>query len=162
MALKSGYMGHLAVPPQTIQGSMLFLDKVQSNGGAVYGYTGPVPKFRPATSAVGLLCRMYTGWDKKHPGIIAGVKELSKHGVSKNDFYYNYYAAQVLRQYGGVEWDKFNVEMRDYLVASQAQEGGAKGSWYVKGGHTSNAGRLCITSFATMMLEVYYRNLPLQ
>ena len=161
MALKSGYMGHLAVPPQTIQGSMLFLDKVQSNGGAVYGYTGPVPKFRPATSAVGLLCRMYTGWDKKHPGIIAGVKELSKHGVSKNDFYYNYYAAQVLRQYGGVEWDKFNVEMRDYLVASQAQEGGAKGSWYVKGGHTSNSGRLCITSFATMMLEVYYRHMPL-
>ena len=161
MALKSGYMGHLAVPPQTIQGSMLFLDKVQSNGGAVYGYTGPVPKFRPATSAVGLLCRMYTGWDKKHPGIVAGVKELSKHGVSKNDFYYNYYAAQVLRQYGGVEWDKFNVEMRDYLVASQAKEGGAKGSWYVKGGHTSNAGRLCITSFATMMLEVYYRHMPL-
>ncbi len=161
MALKSGYMGHLAVPPQTIQGSMLFLDKVQSNSGAVYGYTGPVPKFRPATSAVGLLCRMYTGWDKTHPGIVAGVKKLSEHGVSKNDFYYNYYAAQVLRQYGGVEWDKFNVEMRDYLVASQAQEGGAKGSWFVKGGHTSNAGRLCITSFATMMLEVYYRHMPL-
>ncbi|MAI30593.1 MAG: hypothetical protein CMM07_02845 [Rhodopirellula sp.] len=161
MALKSGYMGHLAVPPQTIQGSMLFLDKVQSNGGAVYGYTGPVPKFRPATSAVGLLCRMYTGWNKTHPGIIAGVKEISKHGVSKNDFYYDYYAAQVLRQYGGVEWDKFNVELRDYLVGSQAQEGGAKGSWYVKGGHTSNAGRLCITSFATMMLEVYYRHMPL-
>ncbi len=161
MALKSGYMGHLAVPPQTIQGSMLFLDKVQSNGGAVYGYTGPVPKFRPATSAVGLLCRMYTGWDKNHPGIVAGVKEIGKHGFSKNDFYYNYYAAQVLRQYGGVEWDKFNVEMRDHLVATQAQEGGAKGSWYVKGGHTSNAGRLCITSFATMMLEVYYRHMPL-
>jgi hypothetical protein len=161
MALKSGYMGHLAVPPQTIQGSMLFLDKVQSNSGAVYGYTGPVPKFRPATSAVGLLCRMYTGWDKTHPGIVGGVEELSKHGVSKTDFYYNYYAAQVLRQYGGSEWDKFNVEMRDFLVASQAQEGGAKGSWYVKGGHTSNAGRLCITSFATMMLEVYYRHMPL-
>ncbi|MCP4942592.1 MAG: hypothetical protein GY924_11515, partial [Planctomycetaceae bacterium] len=73
----------------------------------------------------------------------------------------NYYAAQVLRQYGGVECDKFNVEMRDYLVASQAQEGGAKASWYVKGGPTSNAGRLCITSFATMMLEVYYRHMPL-
>ncbi|MDE0863481.1 MAG: DUF5684 domain-containing protein [Rubripirellula sp.] len=161
MALKSGYMGHLAVPPQTIQGAMLFLDKVQSNSGAVYGYTGPVPKFRAATTSVGLLCRMYTGWDKTHPGIIGGVEGLSKHGVSKTDFYYNYYAAQVLRQYGGAEWDKFNVEMRDYLVATQAQKDGAKGSWYVKGGHTSNAGRLCITSFATMMLEVYYRHMPL-
>ncbi len=161
-ALKSGLMAKLAVPPQTIQGSMLFLDKVQSNGGAVYGYTGPVPSFRPATSSIGLLGRMYTGWDKTHPGIVGGLKELREQGFSKNDFYYNYYASQVLIQSGGDAWDEFNVEMRDYLVETQSQEGGAKGSWYVKGGHTSNAGRLCITSFATMMLEVYYRNLPLQ
>ena len=41
MALKSGHMGHLLVPPQTIQGSQLFLDKVSSNGGAWYGYDKP-------------------------------------------------------------------------------------------------------------------------
>lgn len=162
MALKSGYMGHLSVPPQVIQGSMLFLDKVQSNNGAVYGYDKPSTKFRPATTAVGLLCRMYTGWDKTHPGIVEGVKGLSKHGVSKKDFYYNYYAAQVLRQYGGAEWDKFNVELRDYLVAEQDQRPGYKGSWFIpNAGHTSAAGRLCATSFATMMLEVYYRHMPL-
>ena len=121
MALKSGYMGHLQVPPRIIQNSMLFLDRVQSNNGAVYGYTGPVAKFRPATTAVGLLCRMYTGWDKTHPGIVAGVKGLSDHGVSDYDMYYNYYAAQVLRQYGGEEWDKFNVKLRDLLVKKQGQ-----------------------------------------
>jgi hypothetical protein len=162
MALKSGYMGHLMVPPQVIQGSMLFLDKVQSNNGAIYGYTGPVTKFRPATTAVGLLCRMYTGWDKTHPGIVSGVAGLSKHGVSETDLYYDYYAAQVLRQYGGEEWDKFNVKLRDFLVGKQDQRPGYKGSWFFAGGgHTAAAGRLCSTSFATMILEVYYRHMPL-
>ena len=99
--------------------------------------------------------------DKNHPGIVAGVKEIGKHGFSKNDFYYNYYAAQVLRQYGGVEWDKFNVEMRDHLVATQAQEGGAKGSWYVKGGHTSNAGRLLYHVLRNDDAGGHYRHMPL-
>jgi len=161
MALKSGYMGHLIVPPQAIHGSMRFLDKVQSKGGAWYGYATPTTKARPSTTAVGLLCRMYLGWDKTHPGIIEGVKSISKTGVSKTDIYYDYYAAQVLRQYGGPEWDKFNTELRDWLVKTQDQSAGAKGSWFFKSGHVDGAGRLAITSFATMILEVYYRHMPL-
>jgi len=161
MALKSGYMGHLVVPPQTIQGSMMFLDKVQSKGGAWYGYDKPTTKPRPATTAVGLLCRMYTGWDKNTPALQEGVASLLKTGVLKKDMYYNYYAAQVLRQNGGPGWEKFNTELRDWLVETQAQSGGAKGSWYFSSGHVGGAGRLCITSFATMILEVYYRHMPL-
>jgi hypothetical protein len=161
MALKSGYMGHLVVPPQTIKGSMLFLDKVQSRGGAWYGYDKPTTKPRPATTAVGLLCRMYTGWDKNHQAIQEGVKFLGKTGPSKSDMYYNYYATQVLRQSGGPGWEKFNTELRDFLVEKQADSGGAEGSWYFSGGHVGAAGRLCATSFATMILEVYYRHMPL-
>jgi hypothetical protein len=162
MALKSGHMGHLMVPPQVVAGSVQFLNKVQSDGGAIYGYDQPSTSVRPATTAVGLLCRMYLGWDKTHPGIVKGVEHLGKIGVRKKDFYYNYYAAQVLRQFGGPHWDKFNVELRDFLVAEQDQRPGYKGSWHVGDeGHTNAAGRLCATSFATMMLEVYYRHMPL-
>ena len=164
MALKSGYMGHLVVPPSAVQGSMLFLDKVQSHGGSQYGYTAPSEKFRHANTAVGLLCRMYTGWKKEHPGLKKGVAKLASTGPSKNgtNLYYDYYAAQVLRQNGGPEWDKFNVKLRDFLVASQAKDGGAKGSWhFTDKGHFNEAGRLCQTSFATMILEVYYRHMPL-
>ncbi|MFK8114188.1 MAG: prenyltransferase/squalene oxidase repeat-containing protein [Rubripirellula sp.] len=162
MALKSGHMGHLMVPRQAVNGSSLFLDKVQSDGGSIYGYAGPSTNVRPATTAVGLLCRMYLGWDKTHPGIVRGVEHLGKVGFSKTDYYYNYYAAQVLRQYGGPEWDKFNVALRDFLVAEQDQRPGYKGSWFVEGArHTGAAGRLAATSFATMMLEVYYRHMPL-
>ncbi len=165
MALKSGYMGHLAVPPVTIQGSMLFLDKVQANGGSTYGYTKPDTRVRAACTAIGLLCRMYTGWDKTHPGIVQGVKELSKIGVLKDDIYYDYYAAQVLRHHGGAQWDKFNVELRDWLVATQAQKAGEKGSWHFPNSRShrgpKEGGRLASTSFATMILEVYYRHMPL-
>ncbi len=165
MALKSGYMGHLVVPATSVTGASLFLDKVQSNGGSTYGYDAPTKDFRPATSAAGLLCRMYLGWDKTHPGIQAGVKELVKRGVDKKNMYYNYYAAQVLRQHGGAEWDKFNVELRDWLVESQSKQSGATGSWHFaeaaphSGPH--EGGRLASTSLATMILEVYYRHMPL-
>ncbi|WP_372894869.1 hypothetical protein [Stieleria sp.] len=162
MALKSGHMGHLMIPPNVIQGSTLFLDRVSSDGGSIYGYNKPSATPRPATTAVGLLCRMYTGWDKNHPGIKKGVGHLTKIGVKKPDLYYNYYAAQVLRHHGGKEWDKFNAELRDWLVETQDQSKGAKGSWYFNGApHMSEAGRLCLTSFATMILEVYYRHMPL-
>ena len=164
MALKSGYMGHLAVAPSAIQGSILFLDKVQSRGGAIYGYSEPSERVRYACTAVGLLCRMYTGWEKEHSGIQDGVDALIKAGPSKGgrDLYGDYYAAQVLRQYGGPKWDKFNTKLRDSLVAKQDTKGGAKGSWHMTDkGHTNEAGRLCQTSLATMILEVYYRHLPL-
>ena len=101
MALKSGHMGHLMIPPKVIQGSTLYLDRVSSDSGSIYGYNKPSVTPRPATTAVGLLCRMYTGWDKTHPGIKKGVQHLAKIGVKKPDLYYNYYAAQVLRHHGG-------------------------------------------------------------
>ncbi|MEM6688324.1 MAG: prenyltransferase/squalene oxidase repeat-containing protein [Planctomycetota bacterium] len=165
MALKSGYMGHLNIPGRTFAGSVMFLDKVGSNEGSTYGYVEKSANFRPTTSAIGLLCRMYSGWKKDHPGIIKGVDQLAKTGVDKKDIYYNYYAAQVLRQFGGPKWEKFNNELRDWLVQVQSQNGYAKGSWYFKDSKShrgpEEGGRLAATSFATMILEVYYRHMPL-
>ena len=41
MALKSGHLAYLDVPAKTIAGAINFLNLVQSNSGANYGYTGP-------------------------------------------------------------------------------------------------------------------------
>ncbi len=70
MALKSGHMGYMAINPQTIKGAEHFLNTVQSNSGANYGYTGPGAG--KATSAIGLLCRMYLGWKKDNAGLGEG------------------------------------------------------------------------------------------
>ena len=51
--------------------------------------------------------------------------------------------------------------MRDYLVGSQAQSGHEKGSWHFDDEHGNQGGRLYSTAMAVMILEVYYRYLPL-
>jgi hypothetical protein len=167
MALKSGHMAYLQVDPRTIKGATHFLDSVQIESGAKYGYVEPGGG--QATTAVGLLCRMYLGWKKDHPALERGVEQMSNWGPSgpkggSANMYYNYYATQVMRHYEGEMWDKWNKEMRDWLVNSQ--ESNEKmhnfGSWHMKGDHGADAGgRIYCTSLATMILEVYYRHMPL-
>ena len=160
MALKTGHMGYLRVPPITVKKAFTFLDGVQANDGANYGYTDPGSG--QATTAIGLLCRMYLGWKQDNPALRRGVKWLSEQGPSRDNMYYNYYATQVMRHIEGEMWRKWNSMMRDRLVNSQAQKGHEKGSWYFAGGHTaSKGGRLYTTAMATMILEVYYRYLPI-
>jgi len=161
MALKSGAMAYLNVPPVVTAKASRFLDAVQSDSGAKYGYTGPGAG--QATSAIGLLCRMYLRWKKEHPALERGVKFLSGIGPSKGNCYYNYYATQVMSHYEGPMWDKWNKEMRDYLVQSQSKNGHEMGSWYFRGGDhgTARGGRLYATAMSCMVLEVYYRHMPI-
>jgi hypothetical protein len=161
MALKSGHMAYLQVDPRTIQGAIRFLDSVQSDNGSQYGYTGPGAG--PATTSVGLLSRMYLGWKKDNPALQRGVEYLSKTGPTTGNMYFNYYATQVMRHTGGKPWEDWNKVMRDQLVNSQAKNGHEEGSWFMKGGdHGSDVGgRIYCTSMATMILEVYYRHMPI-
>lgn len=132
---------------------------MQAKNGARYGYTTPGDK--ASTTSIGLLCRMHLGWDRDTPALVDGVKFLSEQGPSSTDMYYNYYATQVLRHYEGDYWKKWNAVMRDQLVKSQATKGHEAGSWHLDSSHGSKGGRLYSTSMATMILEVYYRHLPI-
>lgn len=161
MALKSGHMAYLQVDKNTIAGAIRFLDSVQSDSGAKYGYTDPGAG--PATTGVGLLSRMYLGWKHDNPALIRGAEYLGSQGPSAGNMYFNYYATQVMRHYGGDAWEKWNTKMRDMLVNSQAKAGHETGSWFMRGGdHGSDVGgRVYCTSMATMILEVYYRHMPI-
>ena len=161
MALKSGYLAYLEVPKETIERADKFLDSVQSGDyGSFYGYTNR-GKSGPATTSIGLLCRMYLGWKKEHLGLRGGIDYLSQTGPSSSNMYYNYYATQVMHHFGGKPWEKWNTVMRDQLVESQAQTGHATGSWFMPDRHVRSGGRLYCTSMAAMILEVYYRHLPI-
>lgn len=165
MALKSGHMAYLHVPPNVVAGVDSFLNSVQTADGAGYGYVSPPGNMANAqgTTAVGLLCRMYLGWSRDHPGIVQGVQQLGEWGPSKTNFYYNYYATQVMHHFGQESWEAWNAVMRDQLVESQAVEDHERGSWFVHGDdHGEPAGgRLYFTAMGVMTLEVYYRHLPL-
>jgi hypothetical protein len=168
MALKSGKMAYLKVPDDTFRKAGYFLDSVQSERGSTYGYQEPSSR-RPATTAIGLLGRMYLGWPHENESLQRGVQILSQLGPStdqtavRNNMYYNYYATQVMHHYGGYPWQRWNAVMREYLIRSQAKGGHETGSWFLDGAdHGASAGgRLYCTSMAAMTLEVYYRYMPL-
>jgi hypothetical protein len=104
---------------------------------------------------------MYLGWKKENPALERGTKWLGDRGPS-NNMYYNYYATQVMHHVEGGLWENWNSVMRDQLVQSQAKKGHETGSWYVAGDrHGDRGGRLYSTAMATMVLEVYYRHLPI-
>jgi len=178
MALKSGQMGGAQVPSEVFFKAQRFLDTVVGiDQGAMYGYkssgdlyedtrspdnrTRPWTEYRRATSAIGLLSQMHMGWNLDHPSLIRGVEYLSAKGPDPNNLYYNYYATQVMHHYGGEAWRRWNQEQRDTLIARQSLEGHERGSWYFDGPWNDVGGRLYTTSLAIMILEVYYRHLPL-
>ncbi len=74
MAVKSASMAYLNVPEMTFRKADYFLDSMQMDGGAKYGYAQQPMRHKRnvrlpffdlgvrATSPIGLLCRMYLGW----------------------------------------------------------------------------------------------------
>ena len=158
-ALKSGQMARLNVPTPAIFLAERFLSSVQNADGSQYGYLSRRPK--PATTAVGLLCRMYTGWRHDNPGLINGVAYLSGRGPSTDDIYYDYYATQVMFHFAGPPWDAWNSRMREHLIRTQSRAGHESGSWYFGANYGEVGGRLYGTAMAAMILEVYYRHMPL-
>ncbi len=184
MALKSGKMSGLDINKRTYKLTSKFLDSVSMNSGAIYGYVDPPASSSPAHRArtsVGLLCRMYMGWDQNNAALTDGVEWMAKlepdvgqrgydqlpgkpRSGARYNMYYNYYATQVMKHYGGDIWKKWNGKMRDFLVKSQVTEGDGEGSWFFtkNASHAADVGgRLYVTSLACMTLEIYYRYLPL-
>lgn len=178
MALKSGSMMGEQAPPFVFERTKKFLNFVQSGGGTRYGYTGPSEFPGRGTTSVGVLSRMYLGWNKDNETLKDAVAALSELGPdtrirepggtvdggadAEANMYYNYYTTQIMRHYGGEPWEKWNETMREFLIKSQSKEGYAEGSWFFANGHSSAVGgRLYTTAMAVMTLEVYYRHLPL-
>jgi hypothetical protein len=166
MALKSGHLSYLTTNPQTIKLVQVYLDSVSDPNDyrAFYGYQNASRS--PANTAIGLLCRVHLGWTSEQQGLQAGVEYLSKTRPHRTNLYYNYYASQVLHQWGGDEFQKFNTQLREDLIKWQNTAGSNAGSWHpadwvpgFRGDHTAErGGRLCTTSLATLILEVTYRN----
>jgi hypothetical protein len=51
--------------------------------------------------------------------------------------------------------------MRDYLVSTQSANSHEAGSWHFPDPYGDKGGRLYNTAMAIMILEVYYRHMPL-
>jgi hypothetical protein len=181
MALKSAQMAGIDVPQDALARVAEWLDRAQADAGARYIYNpyasdtpeqrrGRVPNL--AMTAEGLLMRLYLGWDRNHPATIRGadhlVQNLPEVGTSSEplrDVYYWYYATQVMFHVQGEHWTAWNDTIRPLLESSQVQAGPLAGSWNpdhpVPDRWAHAGGRHYVTALNLLMLEVYYRHLPL-
>jgi hypothetical protein len=61
----------------------------------------------------------------------------------------------------GDYWTAWNAKLRDQLVSSQIKDGPVAGTWDPHDPWEQSGGRLYATSLRLLMLETYYRHLPL-
>jgi hypothetical protein len=144
-----------------------WLDSVERGpSGGHYAYHPTRPESL-AMTAEGLLMRQYLGFTRDNPRLRVGADHLDAHlpDTSQRDAYYWYYAMQVMYHMQGSHWEDWNGRLRDMLTVMQSQQGGTAGSWAPDQPTTdrwgSAGGRLYVTCLHLLILEVYYRHLPL-
>jgi hypothetical protein len=180
-ALKSAQMAGLPVPAETLSKVDLWLNLAQAPGGR-YVYNPFADPHRPeqahgrrpnlAMTAEGMLMRMYLGYPRNNPNLIAGAEYLKQNlpqlGTAEQplrDSYYWYYATQAMFYMRQDYWPVWRNQMMTVLENTQEKEGPWAGSWHPQRpvpdlwGHAG--GRLYVTAMHLLMIEVYYRHLPL-
>ena len=116
--------------------------KVAYDGGTRYGYTDPGTG-TDATTAIGLLCRLFLDWGVDNRVLAKGTDAIIAEVPKYDNPYLIYYATQLFHHIGG--WD--------LPVSTSISDSGI--------GYSSAGGRLYVTSLYCMTLEVYYRHMPI-
>lgn len=164
MALKSGEMAGLKVPPASYQLVSKWLSSVESKKGAggTFGYQNRNPT--PAMTAEGLLCLQFMGTQRNDPRILSGadyvLRSLPKKGQQLTSYYW-YYATQAMYHMQGDYWNAWNDHTSELLIQTQLKTGKNAGTWNPVDNWEKSGGRVYATSLKLLMLEVYYRHLPL-
>ncbi|MDA7978303.1 MAG: hypothetical protein MPJ50_05975 [Pirellulales bacterium] len=184
MALKSGELAGLSVDPKCYSGVDRWLRSAEApSNPATYIYRPGSEQLHQRTpslamTAEGMLMRLYVSRNKTDQSLLTGARKLQMnlpgtrgqapegaYSESERDAYYWYYGTQILFQLQGPAWDDWNNQLRPFLVQSQTTSGPMSGSWNPLGPKRDrwgdNGGRIYLTCLNLLMLEVYYRNLPL-
>ena len=167
MALKSGEMAGLSVSQSTYNKIGMWLDSVESEKDPGTFAYHPDQQPTAAMTAEALLMRQYLGAKRSDANLMAGADFL-KMRLPRNearDAYYWYYGTQVMFHMQGEHWSDWNANLRDMLTDAQSKDGSTRGSWSpvepTKDKWGPSGGRHYLTCLNLLMLEVYYRHLPL-
>ena len=167
-ALRSAHLGGLDMNKAVLRRAREFLDQAASDPRkSTYGYLVDSGA-SPTMTAEALVCRQLLGWPRDLPPLVAGTAKVAANLAESHqrNIYYWYYATQLLHNMRGKEWEQWNAQVRDGLIAMQTTGKGCdRGSWDPLQPEAdvwgSKAGRLYTTSLSLLTLEVYYRYLPL-
>ncbi len=189
MALRSGQLAGLEVPESAIRNTQRLLDRAQVSpeDGSKYCYNpwgndtkrGRYgPQANATMSAVGLMMRLYTGWEKDREEIQKGAAFLAERlpnadappdfsGMDnpRRDTYYWYSGTIVMYHVQGEYWKQWQGKLYPLLRKTQQREGALVGSWDplrpVSDRWAITTGRLYLTTLNLLSLEVHHRHLPL-
>jgi HEAT repeat protein len=132
------------------------------------------PDSKYATTALGLMTRIFLGYRRTHPFCIGAAnciledffeeipanENWSKYR-SRREYptYAWYYGTLAMHQMGGRYFRKWNEVIQRIVPGTQAKSGPDEGSWPVWN-HDMVGGRLYTTCMGVLTLETYYRYLP--
>jgi hypothetical protein len=116
--------------------------------------------------ALGALCAVFLGHKEGDILLESLCNAIMKGQVPTKwpcHVYYMYYNTLTIFQVGGKRWETWNKTVRDILVNAQRKDAACfDGSWdysQAQGGF-ADIGRLMVTGWCCLSLEVYYRYLP--
>lgn len=164
LGLQSAKMAGIPVQEKTWEGIDRFLYRVEHEDHIRFVYKrNDEPTL--AMTAEGVLCRQYLGWKRDEPQLNDAVAYLGANPINfdAKDYYYWYYASQVMRNMEGDAWKQWNEVMREEIPKNQVRDGRERGSWEPFGDRysMSGGGRMYSTCLMILTLEVYYRHLPI-
>jgi hypothetical protein len=164
MALKSAQMAGIDVPESAWKSTAAFLDRVSTGPRhGLYGYTAPTAD-KPALTCEGFFVRLLMGESPETPRNQESIELAMKHlpaEQGQRNFYLYYYATLALHYANAPQWDQWNRKLQDALIKTQNAQGDLAGSWNPNTTWGSHGGRVYSTAMAVLMLEVYYRYLPM-
>ncbi|MGB2986695.1 MAG: carboxypeptidase regulatory-like domain-containing protein [Phycisphaerae bacterium] len=164
MALKSASINGIAVPAGSFAAARKWLDLVSTpSRRGLYAYQLR-RQYTPAMTAEGMFTQQLLGRGPDDPRMQASAEYLSQYPPdweSQPNTYYWYYATLALFQHQGEVWRAWNEALTKQLLTHQRKDGPPAGSWDPVGEWANIGGRVYQTALCTLMLEVYYRYLPL-
>jgi len=159
LSLISAKYGGVPLRTDTLPKAKQFIKSLSAEGSFEFGYVSTRPQ--PTTTAIGMCMLMYLGESPFATPFSMALSRMASRGPKKFDLYHDYYATIALHNARHPSWEMWHKPLRDHLVRTQATTGHERGSWHFKDHHGDVGGRLYSTAMATMILEVYYRHLPL-
>ncbi|QDT36712.1 prenyltransferase/squalene oxidase repeat-containing protein [Stratiformator vulcanicus] len=163
MALKSAAIAGVTIPDSTRRGMVKFLrDRSLGKNNGLAGYLATMPP-TAAMTAEALFAKQMLGLRRDNPAAIEAIGYLKARSPKRSelDLYYWYYGTLAMYHFGGQPWDDWNDRVREVLIADQVTDGPNAGTWDPTGPYGRFGGRLYSTVMSTLILEVYYRFLPI-
>lgn len=164
MALNSAKTAQLRVPEKAFESARQWMAGVESPDAPGHYAYRPRERATPAMTAEGMFVQLLLGADAQGSAMENGAQLLLRNlpdwSESLNTYYW-YYATLALFHRGGPDWQRWNSALTRELLAAQRTKGPAAGSWEPGGEWAPIGGRIYQTAISALMLEVYYRYLPM-